>query len=74
MELILLIDSSIKLKGYIWVLIRYTIKIHSSEPQGQKGKKHTPNQKNVTTTVSHLHDGMGFAIFKILHHICMVKF
>ena len=38
------------------------IKTYSSELRGQEGTKCTPNQKNATTTVSHLHD-------KMVHHI-----
>jgi len=37
--------------------------------RGQEGTKRTPNQKNVTTTVSHLHDGTVLQFSKILHHI-----
>jgi len=44
------------------------IKTHSHELQGQEGTKCTPKQKNATTTVSHLHDGMVLQFSKIIYH------
>jgi len=45
------------------------IKTHGSESGGQEGIKRTPNQKNVITTVSHLHDRTVLQFSKILCHI-----
>jgi len=54
------------------------IKTRGSESRDQEGTKRTPNQKNVTTTVSHLHDGMVSLFTKITYDmsyfkICMTK-
>jgi len=53
--------------------VHIDIKTHSSELRGQEGTKRTPNQKNVTTTVSHLHDGTVSQFSKILRHILKAK-
>jgi len=49
--------------------IKTMIKTHGIESRGQEGTKCMLQQQNVTTTVSHLHDGMVLQFLEMLCHI-----
>ena len=62
--------NNLRKKLFFCLNLLITTKIHGSESQGQEGKKCTPKQKkNVTTTVSHLHDRIVSQFSKLLRQI-----